>query len=80
MNIIGDKLYLFGGLSQTQEYLNDLHILDLSSMNWSQPKISGKPPVPRESHTAIVYNSKIVIYGGMNGQRLSDTMFLNAGF
>jgi len=45
---------------------------------WEQPITRDTPPIERESHTCISYRgqlenrTKLIIYGGMNGQRLGD--------
>ncbi|XP_064081748.1 host cell factor 2-like isoform X5 [Macrobrachium nipponense] len=91
--IIGNKVYLFGGLANDSEdpknnipkYLNDLYTLELrpnsSVMSWDIPDTYGVPPPPRESHTGVAYMSKekpkLVIYGGMSGTRLGDLWILD---
>lgn len=49
------------------------------------PTTYGKCPLPRESHTGIhftcnkSYKQFLLIYGGMNYQRLRDTWLLDIG-
>ena len=61
--IIGNKVYLFGGLANDSEdpknniprYLNDLYTLEIKSngvMQWDIPSCYGQAPPPRESHSA----------------------------
>ncbi|CAF1440679.1 unnamed protein product [Didymodactylos carnosus] len=82
------KYYLFGGLANDSKdpkqniprYLNDLYSLECktSSSMWDQPVARGTPPIARESHTCIYHlgqldcRPKLIIYGGMNGNRLGD--------
>ncbi|KAG0730490.1 Host cell factor 1 [Chionoecetes opilio] len=91
--LIGNKVFLFGGLANDSEdpknnipkYLNDLYTLELRSnsnvMSWDIPNTYGSPPPPRESHTGVAYTSKdkpkLVIYGGMSGTRLGDLWILD---
>ncbi|XP_054710138.1 host cell factor 2-like [Uloborus diversus] len=68
--LIGNKVYLFGGLANDSDdpknniprYLNDLYTLELrsysNSMMWDIPQYCGQPPPPRESHTAVAYTGK----------------------
>lgn len=67
--IVGDKIYLFGGLANQSEdpknnipmYLNDLYTLDVRSgptATWSMPETFGDKPPPRESHTGVAYTYK----------------------
>ncbi|KAL3100447.1 hypothetical protein niasHS_001750 [Heterodera schachtii] len=68
------------------KYLNDLYAIDLSTapngLSWHCPKTNCQPPPPRESHTAVHFttntgNEQLIIYGGMNGQRLGDVWILD---
>ncbi|KAK4302417.1 hypothetical protein Pmani_025497 [Petrolisthes manimaculis] len=68
--LIGNKVYLFGGLANDSEdpknnipkYLNDLYTLELRAnsnvMSWDIPDTYGVPPSPRESHTGVAYMTK----------------------
>ncbi|XP_069811701.1 host cell factor 2 isoform X1 [Dendropsophus ebraccatus] len=63
-------------------YLNDFYELELRQgsgvVGWNIPQTKGAPPTPRESHSAVIYSkkdygkSKLFIFGGMSGCRLSD--------
>ncbi|CAH8501252.1 unnamed protein product [Heterobilharzia americana] len=65
-------------------YLNDLYTLELkpnsSTMCWDIPNTYGQPPSPRESHSAVAYQVldgmvkkwRLLVYGGMSGNRLGD--------
>lgn len=67
--LIGNKIYLFGGLANDSDnpkqnvpkYLNDLYTLELKGNNqyqWETPATYGTPPSARESHTAISFTPK----------------------
>lgn len=71
--LIGNKVYLFGGLTRedlynnskeenaTPMYLNDLYTLELmsdGSVAWDKPKTYGELPSARESHSAVGYTDK----------------------
>lgn len=69
-------------------YLNDLYILNLSDEKcpkWEIPETFGTIPSPRESHVCVVKRScdgslpKLLIYGGMSGNRLGDIWILDIG-
>ncbi|XP_077219331.1 uncharacterized protein LOC143853450 [Tasmannia lanceolata] len=65
-----DKLVIFGGSGEGEaNYLNDLHILDLKTMKWTSPKVTGDLPAPRDSHTAVAVENKLIVYGGDCGDR-----------
>ncbi|XP_010259261.1 PREDICTED: acyl-CoA-binding domain-containing protein 4-like isoform X2 [Nelumbo nucifera] len=69
--VIGDdRLVIFGGSGEGEaNYLNDLHILDLKTMKWTSPKVNGDLPAPRDSHTAVAIENKLLVYGGDCGDR-----------
>lgn len=65
-NLIGNKIYLFGGLANDSpnpkqnlpKYLNDLYTLEIkanSTYQWDLPNTNGIPPCPRESHSAVPF-------------------------
>ncbi|HLP92253.1 MAG TPA: kelch repeat-containing protein [Nostocaceae cyanobacterium] len=60
-----DSMIIFGGLqNETNQTLNDLHILDLKNWTWTQPQTSGEIPSPRSFHTAVLYNHQMLVWGG----------------
>ncbi|OVA16794.1 Kelch repeat type 1 [Macleaya cordata] len=69
--VVGDdKLVIFGGSGEGEgNYLNDLHVLDLKTMRWIATKVKGELPAPRDSHTAVAINNKLLVYGGDCGDR-----------
>lgn len=85
--------YIFGGLANeandpkqnSPTYLDDFFSIDIrgpvGSLQWEQPVTYGAHPPPRESHSAVVFETdsrrQLIIYGGMNGSRLSDLWILD---
>ena len=76
---MGNKLILFGGLSQKGDYLNDLYEFDTYSLKWTKINALGEYPRPRESHTCIEYDSQLIFFGGSSPARLSDVYSLYKG-
>eukprot|EP00250_Pteridium_aquilinum_P011672 c20230_g1_i1 orf=342-2390(-) len=73
----GRYLLIFGGGSHSTCY-NDLHVLDLDSMEWSQPQPQGALPTARAGHAGVkVGDSWYIIGGGDNKSGISETMVLN---
>ena len=70
-----NKIYIFGGHELKGSgrgfiYHDALHILDLSALQWVSPSrsiIKGTPPAARYGHSACLYSSKILIFGGRGG-------------
>ncbi|XP_038154355.1 host cell factor 1b [Cyprinodon tularosa] len=56
------RLIIYGGMNGCR--LGDLWVLDLESLVWSQPALSGTPPLPRSLHSATVINNKMYVFGG----------------
>ena len=68
-------IYLFGGLSEEGVALNDVYILKgqyskfkpgVTELVWSKLVPSGRPPIPRFNHSAVVSNGFLIIMGGRN--------------
>lgn len=65
-----DRIVIFGGSGEGEgNYLNDLHVLDITAMQWSSPEVKGEVPVPRDSHSAVAIGNKLLVYGGDCGDR-----------
>ncbi|KAK7278017.1 hypothetical protein RJT34_23038 [Clitoria ternatea] len=69
--LVGDeRLVIFGGSGEGEaNYLNDLHVLELRTMRWTSPVVTGDLPVPRDSHSALAIGNKLVVYGGDCGDQ-----------
>uniref|UniRef100_H3D8J0 Kelch repeat-containing protein n=1 Tax=Tetraodon nigroviridis TaxID=99883 RepID=H3D8J0_TETNG len=68
------KIYVFGGWDTPVCY-NDMYMLDLGLMEFSEVKTTGKAPSPRSWHgSATLSDTKFLIHGGYNGSNaLQDT-------
>ena len=68
--VIGLKMYILGGsdngedIAEVSRYLS-LHELNLDTMQWSHPTISGSNPFPRSGHSSTVIGAQsVAIFGG----------------
>ena len=74
LNIYKNKAYIFGGY--TNKYKKDLYSLDLSSTNFPtekiKPQIKSKEKINKRvsQHSSIIYNNKLIIYGGKTSNSL----------
>ncbi|KFH43575.1 Tip elongation aberrant protein-like protein [Hapsidospora chrysogenum ATCC 11550] len=74
LNILGSKIYIFGGQVEN-DFMNDLSAFDLNQLQmpnnrWEilmQGETSPKIPAARTNHTVITYNDKMYLFGGTNG-------------
>ncbi|CAN6724629.1 unnamed protein product [Malus baccata var. baccata] len=70
-------LLIFGGGSHATCY-NDLHVLDLQSMEWSRPTQQGEIPTPRAGHAGVTVGENwFIVGGGDNKSGVSETVVLN---
>uniref|UniRef100_A0A3B6FLX0 DCD domain-containing protein n=2 Tax=Triticum aestivum TaxID=4565 RepID=A0A3B6FLX0_WHEAT len=79
--LIGHRMLVFGGTNGNKK-VNDLHVLDLRTKEWSRPPCKGTPPSPRESHTVTTAagGDKLVVFGGSGegeGNYLNDVHVLD---
>ncbi|XP_024915340.1 host cell factor 1b isoform X6 [Cynoglossus semilaevis] len=56
------KLIIYGGMSGCR--LGDLWMLDIDTMTWSKPSLSGSSPLPRSLHSTTVIKNKMYVFGG----------------
>ncbi|KAL8205926.1 hypothetical protein R6Q57_009477 [Mikania cordata] len=70
-------LLIFGGGTHATCF-NDLHVLDLKTMEWSRPSQQGDLPSPRAGHAGVtVGESWFIVGGGDNKSGVSQTVVLN---
>ncbi|TNM86524.1 hypothetical protein fugu_006754 [Takifugu bimaculatus] len=58
----GARLIIYGGMSGCR--LGDLWLLDIDSLVWSKPALSGTAPLPRSLHSATTIKNKMYVFGG----------------
>ncbi|CAA7033932.1 unnamed protein product [Microthlaspi erraticum] len=70
-------LLIFGGCSHSI-FFSDLHILDLQTMEWSQPQVQGDDVTPRAGHAGITISENwYIVGGGDNSNGCLETFVLN---
>ena len=71
------KVVMFGGYDGARCF-NDLDVLDLDTLTWIQPRVSGTLPQPRNAQTVVAVGSKLFLFGGHSGNKhLRDLLVLN---
>ncbi|KAK6952034.1 hypothetical protein Daesc_006562 [Daldinia eschscholtzii] len=79
LNIVGSKIYIFGG--QVEGYfMNDLAAFDLNQLQMPNNRwevlsentetggaLQGKVPPARTNHSMVTFNDKMYLFGGTNG-------------
>ncbi|XP_067288242.1 host cell factor 1a isoform X2 [Pseudorasbora parva] len=56
------RLVIYGGMSGCR--LGDLWTLDIDTLTWNKPAISGTAPLPRSLHSATTITNKMYVFGG----------------
>ncbi|KAJ7515500.1 hypothetical protein O6H91_22G015900 [Diphasiastrum complanatum] len=81
--LIGRDLLIFGGCgrssSDSENYLNDLHILNTETFQWRKLATTGPSPIPRKNHASSSYKNKFIVVGGTDASnsRLGDVHMLD---
>merc|ERR1711908_205880 len=79
---VGHTLLFFGG-GVPGRTTHDVHGFDTRSSQWRHPRVMGRKPRRRQSHSAAIIadGSKMLVYGGAlatNGQEeLGDSFYLD---
>jgi N-acetylneuraminic acid mutarotase len=73
--LIGNQLYLFGGWNG-KKALNDLVILDLETLKWSEPETIGTKPGLRNNHATTIMSRYMYLHGGHNGDIWLDDLYI----
>jgi len=64
-----NTLVVFGGVDLINfQFLQDLHVLSLSNLEWSQPAMKGPIAEARGGHSSCALSDKIFVWGG-NSQK-----------
>uniref|UniRef100_A0A673GX83 Host cell factor 1 n=1 Tax=Sinocyclocheilus rhinocerous TaxID=307959 RepID=A0A673GX83_9TELE len=56
------RLIIYGGMSGCR--LGDLWTLDIDTLTWNKPAVSGAAPLPRSLHSATTITNKMFVFGG----------------
>ncbi|KAI3734676.1 hypothetical protein L6452_14151 [Arctium lappa] len=70
-------LQIFGGCSHST-FFNDLHVLDLETLEWSQPQVQGNLVSPRAGHAGVSIDENwFIVGGGDNRSGALETLVLD---
>lgn len=73
-----DSIFIFGGYDGFNR-VNDFFEYNIIQNSWQEVLHSGRgnPPSPRHSHSAVVYNDSMYIFGGYDGKYKNDFFRFN---
>jgi leucine-zipper-like transcriptional regulator 1 len=68
-----DSIFVFGGYDGFNR-VNDFFEYNILQNSWQEVLCSGRsaPPSPRHSHSAVIYNDSLYIFGGYDGKYKND--------
>jgi N-acetylneuraminic acid mutarotase len=51
-----------------------MYALDLKNFKWEPVHGRGEVPIPRDEHTALIYENSMIVFGGFaeNGERVNE--------
>jgi len=64
----------FGGWGG-RDYLNDTWSFDTSTRKWTELQCTGSIPSPRRSHTAVLVDDVMYVFGGYTGNMYLDDLY-----
>ncbi|EAX86142.1 Kelch motif family protein [Trichomonas vaginalis G3] len=71
-----NSIIIFGGFADST-YYSDIHYINLETLQLKFLQTTGNLPVPRSSPIMEVINDKLYIWGGFNGNWISDLSVLD---
>eukprot|EP00301_Raphidiophrys_heterophryoidea_P019817 c4667_g1_i1.p1 GENE.c4667_g1_i1~~c4667_g1_i1.p1 ORF type:complete len:1388 (-),score=244.67 c4667_g1_i1:88-4251(-) len=74
-NRIGNQLFVFGGTLSNNVQESDLHVLNMDSMKWSTPAVTGTLPPPTMGHATVVSSDQLFVLFGSDGKRMLNTVY-----
>ena len=80
--IIEDKVVTFGGINYVNLQLsNETFVLDLETLSWENItyQCTGDIPSPRNYHSAVYWNNKKYIFGGIGGKPIYTNIYRFTG-
>lgn len=63
-SMVGKHMVIFGGVTGTNSYLNDIYMLNMDGRVWSRFNPTGEDPSPRTGHACASYENFMFILGG----------------
>ena len=72
---VGNKLYLFGGKDKAKALHDDILVIDPTEKKVVPLKIAGEKPPARCCHSAVLYQDKIVVFGGKGQEGILNDLW-----
>lgn len=59
-----DRMYVFGGKISSMSSTNEMNVYDFESGKWVKIQVGGTQPPNIDSHSAVVHEGKMYVFGG----------------
>ncbi|KAF9185889.1 hypothetical protein BGZ51_002350 [Haplosporangium sp. Z 767] len=59
-----DRIVIFGGSDERNQFCNDVHVLHVRTLTWETPEVGGVIPTGRVKHAATIVDNKLYVSGG----------------
>jgi hypothetical protein len=71
----GDALIGYGGITAGDALNGDVYTLDLLQGTWQRLLCGGMAPPPRAFHSAVMVDTRMIVFGGLLGVSMKDVHF-----
>ena len=75
--IFNSKMYIFGGITSTSNFVQDFHIVDLETNEITFPETTGDLPPPCPLPMVVFYDKYLIVWAGTSGSNLSSLHILD---
>ncbi|CAM6098703.1 unnamed protein product [Calypogeia fissa] len=75
-SMVDHNMIVIGGRRSPTCILNTVSVLDLKSLEWKLPEVTGAEFPPRHRHAAAVVGSNIYVQGGLNGTGILGDLYM----
>ena len=74
--LIGNLLYIFGGVNITEQANNKVYIFNIDDRRWEEREFSESEVLPLSSHSMSLVGNLIVVVGGYSKGQFNEKTFL----
>ena len=75
--VVNSKMYMFGGITSSSNFVQDYHIIDLDTNEVIIPETTGELPPPCALPMVVFYDKFLIVWSGTSGSNLSNLHILN---
>jgi len=72
---VGSYLFIIGG-HDVNHYSHSILLLNLVTLRWELRRVYGERPSNRGYHSAVLFDSRIFLFGGYDGHKIFDDMYV----